>query len=387
MTGPARFPRTAPLAGQRGMSLVELMVGATLGMVVSIALVVLYANVTRSSAEMARANLQIENGRAALMILQQDVAHAGFWGGFVPDFDNLTQTSAPADVPASVPDVCLPYTSANWTAAYKQSLIGVPVQSLESVPSSCASLLANKKAGTDILVVRHLNNCVAGDPNCEADVAGGLYFVPSRCATQIAAPPAYVFDITGFSTMLLRDCTSAATDKRKFISSIYYVRDYASTVGDGIPTLVRSRFDLAGGTLAHQPAQPLVEGIEAFVVEWGIDSLSETGAAVDYGVAVTWGDATRNIPTNRGDGVADGAFVRCTDLSPCSAAQLSNAVSARIHVLSRSLDNAPGYTDNKTYTLGAVTLGPYTGADAGYKRHAFSGVVRLVNIAGRRETP
>jgi type IV pilus assembly protein PilW len=60
-------------------------------------------------------------------------------------------------------------------------------------------------------------------------------------------------------------------------------------------------------------------------------------------------------------------------------------VSARIHVLSRSLDNAPGYTDNKTYTLGTVTLGPYTGADAGYKRHAFSGVVRLVLPA--EETP
>lgn len=382
--------KTAPAAArraQRGMTLVELMVGATLGMVVALALVVLYANVTRSSAEMARANLQIENGRAALMLLQQDVSHAGFWGGFVPDFDNLTLVTAPADAPVNVPDVCLAYSSLAWNAAYQQDLMGVPVQSYESVPTSCASVLPNKKANTDILVVRHLNNCVAGAANCEADVAGSLYFVASRCDTQIAAPPAYVLDTAGFSTMLQRDCATPVTDKRKYISSIYYIRDYATTVGDGIPTLVRSRFDLSGGTLAHQAAQPLVEGIEGFVVEWGIDSLSETGAAADYTTAVTWGDATRNIPTNRGDGVADGAFVRCTDGTPCTVAQLSNAVSARIHVLARSIDYAPGYTDGKTYTLGSTTLGPFTGADSHYKRHAFSGVVRLVNISGRRETP
>ncbi len=44
------------------------------------------------------------------------------------------------------------------------------------------------------------------------------------------------------------------------------------TADDGIPTLVRSEFDLADGTLAHQAAVPLIEGIEGFRVEFGIDN-------------------------------------------------------------------------------------------------------------------
>ena len=63
----------------------------------------------------------------------------------------------------------------------------------------------------------------------------------------------YVLDTGGY-VFHKRNCTTVA-DKRKFISSIYYMRDYAVTAGDGIPTLVRSRFDLAGGVLAHQPAE------------------------------------------------------------------------------------------------------------------------------------
>ncbi len=368
---------------QGGVSLVELMVGMALGMVLALALVVLYTNATRASAGLSRANLLIENGRTALLVLQQDLSHAGFWGGYVPDFDNLTLSSAPGDAPASLPDPCLTYSTANWNAAYKRDLIGVPVQSYESVPSSCASLLANHKSGTDILVVRHLNNCVVDASNCEANVSGGLYFAASFCGTDSAR---YVLDSTGLDSMHQRNCTTES-DKRKYISSIYYVRDYAITVGDGIPTLMRSRLEYVGGALAHQDPQPLVEGIEAFVVEWGIDSLSETGAAVNYGSAVSWGDTAMRTPTNRGDGVADGAFVRCTTSAPCTVAQLSNAVSARVHVLARSLDTEPGYNDAKSYALGSVTRGPYSGADTRYARHVFSGVVRLVNIAGRRETP
>ena len=82
-------------------------------------------------------------------------------------------------------------------------------------------------------------------------------------------------------------------EKRKFVSSIYYIRDYAVTAGDGIPTLMRSTFDLAGGVLGHQAPVAMVEGIEGFRVEFGVDSLSETGGAIDYNAAVDWADPDR----------------------------------------------------------------------------------------------
>ncbi|MNR18988.1 hypothetical protein D3C85_1357500 [compost metagenome] len=175
--------------------------------------------------------------------------------------------------------------------------------------------------------------------------------------------------------------------KRKFISSIYYIRNYSVTPGDGIPTLMRSQFDLVTGDPEpkHQPAQALIEGVEGFRVELGVDSLSKTGAAVDYTAAINWENpANRTTPTNRGNGSPDGDFVRCTTASPCAANTLANVVAVKLFFLVRSIAVTPGYTDTKTYNLGATTLGPF---NDGFKRHVFSTTVRLVNISGRRETP
>ena len=62
----------------------------------------------------------------------------------------------------------------------------------------------------------------------------------SRCATEVDA-------LRLRHVRLHADCAGlrGAAEKRKFVSNIYYIRDYAVTPGDGIPTLVRSQFDLA----------------------------------------------------------------------------------------------------------------------------------------------
>ncbi len=122
-------------------------------------------------------------------------------------------------------------------------------------------------------------------------------------------------------------------------------------------------------------------------VEIGIDDVSRTGDAVDYTAAIEWDDpATRDArPTNRGDGIPDGAFVRCTALAPCNIGDLMNATAVRVYVLARSREATPGYTDTKTYTLGtAGTVGPF---NDGFKRHVYSTTVRLINVSGRRERP
>jgi type IV pilus assembly protein PilW len=270
-------------------------------------------------------------------------------------------------------------------------------------------LSANKKVSTDVLVVRHAETCLPGETNCEADVAGKLYFqssqshflplprpipepnCPAAGLTSDAVP--YVLDTAGFNTLHKKNCSTVITEKRKFISNIYYIRDYASTEGDGIPTLMISQFDLVGGTLAHQEAVPLVEGIEGFNVELGVDSLSDNGtniitnadASKLYTAAIIWDDPENLIsPINRGDGRPDGAFIRCTDAVPCTPAQLTNTVVVKLYVLARADKVSPGYTDSKTYALGSTVLGPY---NDGFKRHVFSTTVRLNNISSRRETP
>ena len=445
----------------RGLSLVELMIAIAIGMVVVAALLALYVNVTRTNNEMAKMNRQIENGRFAIQLLRNDVEHAGFWGAYVPEFDDLTTVATPLDAPTALPDPCLAYNAANWTGAHLSNLIGIPVQ---GDAGTCA--LGNQEPGTDVLVVRHAMNCVAGVGGCEAETAGKLYFQSSQCEKEISGlaqggssttivldkdapspadpqdyvgllirivdgkgaspseshtitaydavsktatvdPPwtvadpdnssVYKFGLgyvlgTGGHVLSKRDCATAA-DKRKFVSNIYYIRDYAVNPGDGIPTLMRSSFDLAGGKLEHQPEQALIEGIEGFRVMYGIDSVAKGGATGNYTQPVTWVNPYQKVtPTNRGDGVPEGDYVNASQVV-CNGATngtlpdrcpAANVVAVRIFVLARSLEPTPGYKDTKTYQLGDLPMGPF---NDGFKRHVFSTTVRLVNPAGRRDTP
>lgn len=440
-------------ARARGLSLIELMIAIALGLLVIAAVLALFVNISRTNNEMAKMNRQIENGRFAIQLLQEDIVHAGFWGGYVPQFDDLTVVAAPLDAPNALPAPCLAHSAANWDSTYIANLIGIPMQGYEAAPAGCA-VVSNKQANTDVLVVRYAKTCVAGVGSCESDTAGKLYFQSSLCENEVsgaaqggdatsitldagasatdnlykgmvirivAGPGAgesrtvtgyvgatkvatvnsswttvpddssiyafglgYVLGTDGY-VFTKRDCGIQA-DKRKFVSNIYYIRDYASTPGDGIPTLMRSSFDLAGGVLAHKAAEPLIEGIQGLRVEYGIDEQSDTGGAVNYTMPVAWVDPLNRVsPANRGDGIPESyvnaATLTCAGAVDCDAA---NVVAAKIHVLARSLEPTPGYTDTKIYQLGDKTMGPFNDR---FKRHVFSTTVRLVNPAGRRDTP
>lgn len=394
---------------QSGFTLIELMVSMVIGLLIVLALITLLLNVNRNNSEMGKTNRLIENGRFALQLLQADISHAGFLGGYIPQFDDLTTTVEPTDFPTAVPDPC-----ADWVAlaadptvlpAYKTNLVGISMQGYEIpavVPSPtlsvCADRVTSPKASTDVLFVRHTGNCVPGVGDCPAFIAGELYFQAARCGTTVPSPP-YVLDSDPtLLTLQNRDCATTA-ELRKFVSNLYYVRDYAVTAGDGIPTLMRSQFGLSGGILQHKTAEALIEGIEGFRVEYGIDNFSDDGTNTITGAdltgtvsstnlhsgAIKWADKANLIsPRNRGDGIPDNGYVRCTTAAPCTVGQLMNVVAVKLYVLVRSEQKTPGYTDSKTYDLGSTTLGPFNDP---YKRHLFTQTVRLTNISARRETP
>jgi type IV pilus assembly protein PilW len=106
------------------------------------------------------------------------------------------------------------------------------------------------------------------------------------------------------------------------------------------------------------------EGIESIQIDYGIDSLP----------------AVKNSITGvRGDGAPD------TYTAHPAAADFMNAVTARVHVLARNTEPTVGYVDTKTYRLGlAGDVGPFSDA---YKRHVYTGTVRMINTSGRREIP
>jgi type IV pilus assembly protein PilW len=316
---------------QRGLSLIELMIALTIGMLIMAALGALLLSITRNNSELAKANAQIENGRFAIQVLQNDLIHAGFWGDLRPA------------VPAAIPDPCL--AVADWNAASNANMLGVPVLGYGSgtIPTLCTTV-SGAQANSDVLVVRHANTCIAGSTGCDGGT-GDQYLQVSRCS--IGAPPEASYaigaDYTNATTFPLRnkDCMTIA-DRRKIVSNIYYISNN---------TLMRSAFENG----AHQTAQPLVDGIEALRFEYGIDS--------------------------SGDGSPDSYL----SAPPTALADLRNIVAVKVHVLARNLEATPGYSDSKSYQLGNSAA--ISAANDGFKRHVFSTTVRLVNPSGRREVP
>lgn len=422
------------LRTQHGFTLVELMISMVLGLLIILALITMLINVNRNNSELSSNNRLIENGRIALQLMATDVSHAGYWGGHVPQFDDLTgsTTVAPADVPTTytspggtvvpaVPDPCVWSTMAADAdpvvlATYKTNLVGIAVQGTDipaGMPATpqCTTVITNPQPSTDVLVVRNVEPCLVGSgtedcSDTRAHASPHLYFQPSRCGTDASR---FVLDTAGFN-LRAGNCTDAAPIRR-FSSSLYYIRDYAATLGDGIPTLVRARFGVNGTTTGGNPpqflaAQALVEGVESFRVEYGIDNVSDTGAVVDLaalGATPCWWSASvdlsttpcpatanvLNTPMNRGNGLPD-TYVRCTQAAPCTADQLVNATVVKLYVLVRAEKKTPGHVDTKQYclasscSLAADYMGPF---NDGYKRHLFTQTIRLNNIASRRETP
>ena len=388
-------PRSVALRSGRlypkhgGFSLVEILIATVLGLIIVAALTTLYGDVSRANREMAKTNGQIENARFAMQFLQNDLIHAGYWNAFVPEFDDLTFVDPPSDYPGSRPDPCK--AVGTWTSADLDALLGIVVEVYDDTPETPAhwtcTFVDDRLPDTDLLVVRHADTCAAGVGNCEAFDANQLYFQASNCAGELDLGNTYALDPNQIQIRKERDCTTDAA-KRKFVQTIYYVRDYAVSAGDNIPTLVRSEFGWDGSGLVQQPAQALVEGIERFRVELGLDLESETGEVVDPNSPILWVDPDEwRAARNRGDGIPE-SFFHSSDRPGgfFSVADLANVVAVRLYVLARANEVTAGYVDNKSYQLGGSAV-LASALPAGFKRHLFSTTVRLNNVASRRETP
>jgi type IV pilus assembly protein PilW len=402
-----------PAGMQRGFTLVELMISMVLGLFIILALVTMLINVNRHNSELTGVNRLIENGRISLQLLTTDISHAGYWGGHIPEFDNLAGPSnittplpaGPTDVPNAVPDPCLAFSEVNWTEQHKKNLVGIAVQGTDipdPVPSPttpfCSSIVTNPKPKTDVLVVRHAEPCFPGSStddcsDTRANPSPHLYFQGSRCS---ADPSTFILNTSTF-TLKAGNCVADAP-VRRFSSTIYFVRNYANSTGDGIPTLVRARFGVnnttaPGNAPEFLPAQALVEGVEGFRIEYGVDSLSDTGVTVgsaELGSAINWANTGHlTTATNRGNGFPD-SYITCSQATPCTPEQLVNVTVVKVYVLVRSEKTTPGHTDTKKYCLASACddaadyMGPF---NDGHKRHLFTQTVRLTNVATRRETP
>lgn len=343
-----------------GVSIVELMIAVTLGLLILAALASIFASSSAARNEIERNSRQIENGRYAIEVLSEELRLAGFYGEL-----NTSQVNPPL----MLPDVCStdPNAPDGWKKAIRMAVygwdegLGVP----PCVP------LANHKPRTDVLVVRRAATCEAGTVGCEPMEVNKPYLQVSRCAPEQVVT-AYELGMTGAGWGLrLKNCTAPAGLRRYIVRIFFIAMD--NGLGQPIPTLKRLDFD---GTRFSET--PLVEGIEELNFEYGID----------------WGPVVGALaaPDGRPEGYTTdpNTYVDPACGGYCSPLlNWTNVTTARIHLLARNIDPSPDYVDQKIYTLGRTSGGgDYDVVPGGpYRRHAYSSLVRVVNAAQRREQP
>lgn len=367
------FQRQSQRQRQRGLSIIELMIAIAIGLIILSGLSLMFVNSSASTRELVKTAQQLENGRYAIETLRQDLVLAGFYGQFA---------TLPTP-PAVVPDPCATGPAATLLAAVP---IGVQIIDGGSTLPSCIPA-ADHKAGTDIIVIRRASTQVVAAG--AATVSGEIYIQGTPVAAEIQTGNGAIMTTAtrangaAASTappLLRKDNTAAPI--RKYNVMLYYVAPCSIPAGGGttctgaaddlgkpIPSLKRRYLTVSGG-VAAMVAEAVVEGIENLQVEVGIDeSPSAVGAMTGFA----------------GDGNVD-RYSACTSASPCTAANLANVVAARVYVLARNTEGTPGYLNTKTYALGALGAA-FTPSPADfYKRHVYSTELRIVNMAGRRES-
>lgn len=352
---------------QAGLSLIELMISITIGLIILTGVAYVFVNTSDARRELERTSRQLENGRFAVDVLTDDLRLAGFYGEL--NVGSVSATTVPATaVPSAPPDPCS-VTASDWNQA-----IHVHVQGYAAgvgAPTSCLISALNILAGTDILVVRRARACVAGSTGCGTATSGTPYIQVGLCAT-VATTHQIGLQGTATFPLLKKNCATAA-DKRQYYVNIYYIST-DNGAGVSVPTLKRLTFTPGTSASASAPADftvdPLVEGIEQFHVEYGLDTNSD-GAP----------DVYVSDPN-------DYPAAACS--ASCQVTNWMNVVTAHIYLVSRNLETTPGYVDAKTYQLGTVTGSvSFTPASsvAGYRRHAYSALVRITNPAGRKDVP
>jgi type IV pilus assembly protein PilW len=381
---------------QTGLSMIELMIAITLGLMIAAGLALLFANASNSQHEMRRTAQQIENGRYAMDVLIQDLQLAGFLGEY------RAHVSATA-----LPDPCV-FDIGDLTAAIHSPIQGYAAGSLTArpvLPASCATWLpaANLSPGSDVLIVRRADTQIVpigtlttagtkflqssshafevqeggGTTSCTSKADGSVTAVTRRCQFPTST------DICSATT-----CTTGVPTAgylRPLRVYVYFVapcnRPSAGTActassdnGRPIPTLKRLELVAEAGETDFRIV-PIAEGVEFMKVAYGID------------------DAPGAPPNTETGKIGDGNPDRYV-LAP-TLAEADNAVTVRVDLLVRNPEPTPGQVETKTYNLSIDPVSPLAAGvtitpadvDPSYRRHAYNAEVRLVNLSSRKEIP
>ena len=229
-------------AYQRGLSLIELMISITLGLIILASLSALFVNQSRSRVELDKSNRMIDNGRYAMDLLAEDLRLAGYLGEYVP------KPTACSNAPVGIGGVNVG-VNATATSPYAEILT------------------ASLKTGSDMLIVRRTST--EGSIAATAAIKDVPYFQASLCQydTKKYVSSSTPGDFTLRPGTCVKDVAQPFAVVRRMLEHVYFI-DRNNVAGDEIPTLKR----LETSTTGALTIVPLVEGVEFMQFEYGVDS-------------------------------------------------------------------------------------------------------------------
>ncbi len=254
---------------ERGVSLIELMVALTIGLIMIAGAATIYSktrDVYRSMETTAR--LQ-ETARFAMSVVESDVRMANFWGLISrPDLFTNNATSTAPFTPNVANNCGADSTYVTDTGSY---IAGTN----NAYSLSCAAYGSGAVAGSDVLVSRRASSTrIAQTNTAVAKFENYLMVESSRTAAELfkgdsagTIPSAYAQSDTSGEP--------PRADTRQLLVNAYYVSK-DSSVATGYPSLRRK-------TLIKGPAiqdDEIAPGVEDFQVQLGVDTTGDRNADV-----------------------------------------------------------------------------------------------------------
>lgn len=355
---------------QAGLTLVELMVALTIGLFLSLGLIVMMGDTSRTfKIQDDYARMQ-ENAVASLRYIGDSLRHAGFYG-MIAETGTLTQYGTIG----AITNDC------GNTLTTTVPIFGHAALTVANVAATVPCIKAANFQPGPVLIARLTTGLPVADPNGDGNFADGIVLQSGYADTlyvQSNVRDGVVLKGSDFSAFATSASVKKFADGRQFPVfpfqfHAYYVRPCSRPTGGGagdecqasddsdrpVPTLVRQ--ELQGTTMVERA---LTEGVERLSLLYGLDLQ----------------------PAPDGDGVAD-RFV--ADPLAVAADGWTRVVSVRVALLVRSLTPVSGYDDStKNYDLDGNGTPDFTCTvntiECSYRRAIFSQVFQVRNLAFRR---
>lgn len=316
---------------QTGVTMVELMISMLLSVILGGAVVSVFVNNSASFKQDENILGMQDDARHALREIAFDISMAGHYANLVGP------SSVTPDTSLAIGTDCGPTGFLNWMYQTADAGTGETLSitavdnatNLQAVAAHSCFAPGEVLEGTDIVAVKRV---VGGTTAAAALRTGGIYLRTNGTVGLLFREPIGVPAIA----------VGAPSADWEFRPSIYFVRPYANTVADGIPTLCRKTLS---GAVPAMTTECLATGIENLQIDYGIDTSS---------------DGQPNV------------FLPNPTLT-----EIQNVVTARIFVLARTTEIDTRYTNTKTFLISNAP--GYTPADS-FHRRVFSTTVTVQNI-------